>query len=178
MGLRHVNGIAEVVRTFGTLDLVAVCDRHHTAAAHVAKEAERLMGKAPKIYTDFNEMLDSTVAIDALDITTDTRMHHEFAVSALDAGIHVCVEKPMGLTLKACTVMAQAAIRSGKTLAIAENYRRDPMNRLAKELIETINHEIALLVIIDAVIGLHDTLQIKADAVRRIAFHREFGLAG
>ena len=137
MGLRHVNGIAEVVRTFGTLDLVAVCDRHHTAAAYVAKEAERLMGQAPKIYTDFNEMLDGTVAIDALDITTDTRMHHEFAVSALDAGIHVCVEKPMGLTLKACTLMAQAAIRSGKTLAIAENYRRDPMNRLAKELIKT-----------------------------------------
>ncbi len=137
MGLRHVHGIAEVANTFGTLELVAVCDRHQAAAAHVSKEAERLLGRAPSVYTEFREMLDDAASIDALDITTDTRMHHEFATSALDAGLHVCVEKPMGITIEACMLMADAAARSRRTLAIAENYRRDPMNRLAKELIET-----------------------------------------
>ncbi len=136
MGLRHVHGIAETANTFGSLELVAVCDRHHAAAAHVAREAKDLFGREPVVYTDFREMLDDGAGIDVLDITTDTRMHHEFAVGALDAGIHVCVEKPMGLTIKACTLMADAAARSGKTLAIAENYRRDPMNRLAKALMD------------------------------------------
>ena len=135
MGLRHVHGMAETANTFGSLDLVAVCDLHHAAAAHVAREAKDLFGREPVVYTDFRELLDSEAGLDGVDITTDTRMHHEFAVGALDAGINVCVEKPMGLTIKACRLMAEAAARSGKTLAIAENYRRDPMNRLAKSLI-------------------------------------------
>ena len=136
MGLRHAYGMAEAANAFGSLELVAVCDRHHAAAAHVASEAKELFGREPAIYTDFREMLDDADGIDALDIVTDTRMHHEFAVGALDAGIHVFVEKPMGLTIKACTLMEKASARSGNTLAVAENYRRDPMNRLAKALID------------------------------------------
>ncbi|MCY3801465.1 MAG: Gfo/Idh/MocA family oxidoreductase [Chloroflexi bacterium] len=136
MGLRHVHGMAETANTFGSLELVAVCDIHHAAAAHVAREARELFGREPVVYTDFREMLDDAAGIDTLDIVTDTRMHHEFAVGALDAGIHVFVEKPMGLTIKACMLMAEAADRSGNMLAIAENYRRDPMNRLARALMD------------------------------------------
>ncbi|SVA91444.1 uncharacterized protein METZ01_LOCUS144298, partial [marine metagenome] len=45
--------------------------------------------------------------------------------------------KPMGLTLKACRQMRDVSIATGKVLAVAENYRRDPMNRLTKALITT-----------------------------------------
>ena len=55
----------------------------------------------------------------------------------MEAGLHVITEKPMGLTLKACRQMRDVSIATGKVLAVAENYRRDPMNRLTKALITT-----------------------------------------
>ena len=69
MGLRHVHGIAETANTFGSLELVAVCDIHHAAAAHVAREVKDLFGQEPVVYTDFREMLDDGAGIDVLDIT-------------------------------------------------------------------------------------------------------------
>jgi predicted dehydrogenase len=45
-------------------------------------------------------------------------------------------EKPMGLTLRACQAMIRAARRAGKVLSVAENYRRDPINRLARALLD------------------------------------------
>ena len=74
---------------------------------------------------------------DAVDVVTDTRSHHDFAIKALEAGAHVAVEKPMGLTVRACHRMMEAAQRTGRVLSVSENYRRDPMNRLAKALLES-----------------------------------------
>lgn len=136
MGLRHTHGIAEQRAKFGGFDFVAVCDRHIEAARHVAGEAESLMGRRPAVYTDFREMVDREKGLDAVDIVTDTRMHHVFAIAALEAGLNVITEKPMGITLRACRRMAEAAAKSGKTLAVAENFRRDPMNRLARALLQ------------------------------------------
>jgi predicted dehydrogenase len=53
----------------------------------------------------------------------------------MEAGLHVITEKPMGLTLKACRLMRAASNATGKVMAVAENYRRDPMNRLTRALI-------------------------------------------
>ncbi len=45
------------------------------------------------------------------------------------------VEKPMGLTVRACNLIHHAAKKSDAILSVAENYRRDPINRLAKALL-------------------------------------------
>ncbi|MEX0762648.1 MAG: Gfo/Idh/MocA family oxidoreductase [Dehalococcoidia bacterium] len=136
MGLRHTYGIAELWEKFGTFRLAAVCDRHGPAAEHVAFEAERLMGHRPAVFTDLTEMLDRQKDLDALDIVTDTHTHHSFAIQAFEAGLHVMTEKPMGITLKACRQVMEAAEKANRTLAVAGNYRRDPMNRLARALID------------------------------------------
>jgi predicted dehydrogenase len=47
------------------------------------------------------------------------------------------VEKPMALTVRQAIHMNQVAHRQGRILAVAENYRRDPMNRLGKALIDS-----------------------------------------
>ena len=137
MGLRHTHGIAEQWDKFKTFQLAAVCDRHVEAARHVASEAEKLMGVRPAVYTDFREMLDREKGLDAVDVVTDTRMHHSFAIQALEAGLHVITEKPMGITLRACRQVMDAISRTGKTLAVAENFRRDPMNRLSRALVQS-----------------------------------------
>lgn len=136
MGLRHTHGIAEAKRVFGKVRLAAVCDQHIEAADHVASEAERLMGYRPSTYTDFTRMLNTEKNLDLIDVVTDTRMHHVFAIEALSAGVNVITEKPLGITVEACRQTINAARQSGKILAVAENYRRDPMNRLTKALID------------------------------------------
>lgn len=137
MGLRHTRGFIELAGKFDTFRLAAVCDLHEQAANHVATEIEKALGTRPKIYTDFNRMLDEEPDLDAVDITTDTRMHHTFTLAALDAGLHVMTEKPMAITMQACRTVRDAAVKTGLTLAVAENFRRDPMNRLSKALIDS-----------------------------------------
>ena len=136
MGLRHAHGYIELRKEFDSFTLVAVCDRFEEAASHVASVVEDATGHRPAVYTDLDEMFDREPGLDALDIVTDPSTHHVFALKAFDAGLNVMTEKPMGLTVRACQVMRSAAERAGKVLSIAENYRRDPMNRLAKALID------------------------------------------
>jgi predicted dehydrogenase len=46
------------------------------------------------------------------------------------------VEKPIALTAAAGAKLVEAAKRARRALAVAENYRRDPINRLARALID------------------------------------------
>jgi predicted dehydrogenase len=135
MGLRHLHGLIEHRSRFDSLDLIAVCDVNESAARHLADVAEQRLGRRPAIHTEFDEMLRAE-PLDLLDIVTDTRMHHTFAEAAFGAGLDVMTEKPMGITLKAARRMRDAAERANRVLSVAENYRRDPLCRLAKSLIE------------------------------------------
>ncbi len=134
MGMRHAHGYIELRKHFDSFTLTAVCDRHEGAANGVASAVEQATGQCPQVFTDYEDMLAS--GVDAVDIVTDTRMHHVFALQAFDAGVHILTEKPMALTMKACRLMRDAADAKGLVLSIGEQYRRDPMNRLAKALID------------------------------------------
>ena len=136
MGRRHAHGYIELRKHFDTVEMAAVCDVHHDVAATVAGEIGEATGATPDIYTDFDEMI-AKADIDGVAIVTSTPMHHRFAIKAMNAGLHVITEKPMGLTLKACRQMREASESTGKVVAVAENYRRDPMNRLTKALIDS-----------------------------------------
>jgi predicted dehydrogenase len=53
----------------------------------------------------------------------------------LEAGLHLLCEKPLALTIRGCDLIAQVAARCQRIVSVAENYRRDPINRLARALI-------------------------------------------
>jgi predicted dehydrogenase len=141
MGLRHALGYIEYRRVLGQrsggLRLAAVCGRQVNAANYVADRVGRETGDRPAVYGDFEAMLAGERSLEAVDIVTSTPAHHVLALRAMEAGLHVMTEKPMGLTLKACRLMRDRATREGKILAVAENFRRDPMNRLTRALIAT-----------------------------------------
>ena len=60
----------------------------------------------------------------------------EVDFAALEASKHVLVEKPLALTMSGCNRILTAQQRGRKALSVAENYRRDPMSRLTKALID------------------------------------------
>jgi predicted dehydrogenase len=73
--------------------------------------------------------------VDALDLTTAPALHPVIAAGAFAAGLHVMVEKPIALTVRGGREIV-AASRARLVLAVAENYRRDPINRLARALLD------------------------------------------
>lgn len=138
MGARHVRGYGELERAQpGSLRLAAVCDPREDAAALVAAEAEQLLGYRPATYPTAEDALANETAIEAADVVTDNRTHDAIAIPLLDAGLDLIVEKPLGLTVARGRAIVDAAARADRVLAVAENNRRDPMNRLVRHVIES-----------------------------------------
>jgi len=137
MGLRHIKGMAKL-RRVGRMrfELCGVCDLVPANAERAADLAESLLGMRPRVFVSFAGM-HAAVPLDAISITTMPDAHVALGVEALQAGVHVMVEKPIALTVKQGMRLVQAARRRGCVLAVAENYRRDPINRLAKALLDT-----------------------------------------
>ena len=136
MGHRHTIAYHTLEETgMSNVELMAVCDINRDNAERIAGEVERLFGRKPLIFTDLDRMLASP-DIAAVDVVTDGSSHHEIATAALAAGKHALVEKPLGITIRACRRIIDAAERSGAVLATAENYRRDPVNRMVRAVID------------------------------------------
>ncbi|MBJ7598905.1 Gfo/Idh/MocA family oxidoreductase, partial [Candidatus Nephthysia bennettiae] len=136
MGRRHLRGYAALERA-GLLParLVAVADADPLRAGQAARIFESEAGRPPLVFTG----LEAVVAddrVEAVDLVVPTRHHHELAKVALSAGRHVLVEKPLGITIRACREMAEVAALHGRTLAVAENYRRVPTHRALKAAID------------------------------------------
>ena len=70
------------------------------------------------------------------DCTTDTPGHHRVSAALLNLGLNTMCEKPLALTIRSCDLIISAAEQSGKILSVAENFRRDPINRLVRALLD------------------------------------------
>jgi predicted dehydrogenase len=137
MGRRHLAGYAELLRSdFCNVDLVAVCDLNEQNAEELADEARQLTGQRPRVFQSITTMTEAIDGLTAVDITTDIRAHHRVAIECLERGLHIQIEKPLGLTMRACNLIVRAARRTARVLSVAENFRRDPMNRLVRALID------------------------------------------
>lgn len=135
MGRRHVLGLGRL-RAIDHLpfELVAAIDPVPESAAALADIAAEQLGTRPATYPSLGEAL-AAMPLDALDITTAPHLHPAVAKDAFAGGLHVQVEKPIALTVHGGKEMLAAAQEAGRVLAVAENYRLDPMNRLAKVLL-------------------------------------------
>jgi predicted dehydrogenase len=136
MGRRHLRGMA---RLYGSsmcnMELVACCDLNADNANFYADEAKELLGTRPKVYSDVATMKREIPELQAADVTTDTGSHHDAAYACLQVGLHVMCEKPLAVTLRGCNRLVETARRSKLVLSTAENFRRDPINRLGKALL-------------------------------------------
>ena len=137
MGRRHLTGLAELARSdFMNLELVAVCDLNRKNAEDLADEAQGYLGTRPRVFSDAARMVREVEGLEAADCTTDTGSHHNAATSLLELGLHTQCEKPLALTIRGCDRIIEAAARNGKILSVAENFRRDPINRLVRALLD------------------------------------------
>ena len=136
MGHRHLYGLAELTRAgLSPFRLVGACDPDEGNANTLADQAADLLGQRPAVAGSL-QALAGVTDVAAIDLTTTPRYHHTVAIEAFERGWHVMSEKPLGLTARACQLMVRAATHHGRVLSTAENYRRDPINRLGKALLD------------------------------------------
>ena len=128
---RHVLSMQDLQkRGRGDFVVTAVCDANEQAAAERADMLEELLGVRPTIYRTHQELL-AEAKVDAVDLCLPHGLHHVVAVDCMEAGLHVLCEKPLGITVKACRLMAETAERTGKVLSTAAPHRRHPGQRAA-----------------------------------------------
>ncbi|MGB9597858.1 MAG: Gfo/Idh/MocA family protein [Candidatus Poribacteria bacterium] len=136
MGNRHLNGLIQLEKTgFNKFELVSACDLVLENAESLAKRAEEFFNypiKAVQRLEDIKEL-----GIQAIDATVVPWEHHTVAVEAMQRGWHVMLEKPMGLTIRACNLLKETMESTNTVLCIAENFHYDPINIIGRELINS-----------------------------------------
>jgi predicted dehydrogenase len=75
--------------------------------------------------------------VDLVDITTPNLLHAEMALAAIDAGKPVYCEKPLAPTSSEAKPMVDAAEAAGVKTMVGFNYLKNPVTRLAKEIIDS-----------------------------------------
>ncbi len=108
-------------------ELVALCDIR-------PERMEQYENK--KHYTDFDEMLENE-EIDILDICLPTYLHADYAVKAMERGIHVICEKPISLKEEDIDRVYETAKRNNVKFMVAQVLRFWPEYELLKEIYDT-----------------------------------------
>jgi predicted dehydrogenase len=88
------------------------------------------------IYQNLDECL-SSVTPDACVISVHTDLHYDLAVSALNAGLNVFIEKPFSLSLIECREMTELASQKGLILMVGHVVRFMPAYLSLKNWIES-----------------------------------------
>jgi predicted dehydrogenase/nucleoside-diphosphate-sugar epimerase len=106
----------QALRAVTGATLAAVCDVN---LARAREFAERY--RIPSAYGSVGELL-SHRPLDAVHVLTPPETHVEVATSLVDAGIHVLLEKPMGVRAEECERLVAAAGRAGVKVAVSHNF--------------------------------------------------------
>jgi len=97
---------------------------------------ERFDVETARCYTDHRAMLEAE-ELDAVSVCTYNSTHAECAISALEHGLHVLLEKPMCVTIEEAAAIRRAEKASGKVLSIGFQPRFDPNMQKIKEIVES-----------------------------------------
>lgn len=112
-------------------ELVGVCDVVEDNARKVAQTC-----KADEIFTDIDEAIANTQA-DAIYVATPVYLHVPTAIKALEAGKHVLIEKPLGLTAADAQKLIEVSDAYEKLKTACAYYRRFyPAFKQAAEMIK------------------------------------------
>ena len=135
MGRVHTQAYLRVPHHFPQLEvrpeLVAVADE----VPGRAEEAAARYGFASAV-ADWREVA-ADPRVRAVSIAAPNFLHREIGVAMAEAGKHIWIEKPVGLTAADARAVAEAAARAGVQGTVGFNYRNAPAVAAARELIRS-----------------------------------------
>ena len=131
VGLGRGTKMATSIARSTKVRLAAVVDPNQQRLA----EAAQLCCLQPsQLFTDLSQAIAS-VRADMLLVATPTHLHHRHTLQGLEAGLHVLCEKPLVTTRADAISLCDAAVKTGRRLAVVQNVRYVSPYRACQRLI-------------------------------------------
>ena len=134
MGRSHAIAIRTAAAVFGlarplVLELLADVDAAAASRAGLALGIARTTGDWRALVAD--------PEVDLVDITTPNTLHEPMAMAAIAASKPVYCEKPLAPDAATAFRLADAAEAAGVPTFVGFNYLKNPLTRIARELVES-----------------------------------------
>ena len=124
VGKRH----AEFIMRHPETELVAVCDIKDRESLGIEHDAP--------FFSSLEELLAADIEMDVVHICTPNGLHAPQALTALQAGKHVVIEKPMALTRSDCEAIIHTALSKSRQVFCVMQNRYSPPSAWLKEMVE------------------------------------------
>ncbi|MBN2186599.1 MAG: Gfo/Idh/MocA family oxidoreductase [Dehalococcoidia bacterium] len=118
-------------RNLKGIRIVAACDRREQAALETA----RRFG-IPRTYGDISQMLERE-KLNFVDICSPPQTHFQVCMEAMEAGLHVLVEKPMAFSVSEADKMVSVSRKNEVKLCVIHNLLFTPVVQKAKHLVDS-----------------------------------------
>ena len=130
IGVVGRNRSKTIARDTKNAELTAVCDPASAALDWAKNEFDPSI----RLHTSYEDMLKE---VDAVVIATPHDSHPNLARQAFEAGKHVLIEKPAGITPGPVREMNAAAEKAGTAFAIHFQHRYKGVNQLVHDLVHS-----------------------------------------
>ena len=140
VGIIGCGGIANShIRSYLSMpdvEIVAGCDLIPGRAAEFM--AKHGVENAKTDYASHKEMIaDKSLNLDCVSVCTYNRQHAPCTIDAMNAGLHVLLEKPFTVTLEEALDVMRAEKKSGKVLSIGFQPRFDENMQMIKKIVQS-----------------------------------------
>ena len=126
IGKRH----AEMIMRDNDADLTALCDIR-------PKEELGIEDYDVPFFHSLEELLQSDLAIDVINICVPNGLHAQLAIRAMETGHHAVIEKPMALTRQDAEKVVYASLHYQKMAFFVMQNRYSPPSVWIKEMVES-----------------------------------------
>ncbi len=125
IGRRH----ATIASEYPGAVVVGIVDINPEAKKH------DLFPKGAQFYNSVDEFLEAKVKADIVNIATPNGYHCPYAIKFLEAGYHVVIEKPMGLTKAECEQVIFKSLQVSRQVFVVKQNRYSPPSKWMKEVV-------------------------------------------
>ncbi|HLZ07998.1 MAG TPA: Gfo/Idh/MocA family oxidoreductase, partial [Chloroflexota bacterium] len=120
-------------------ELYAICDLAPDLLARMAA-----IHQPTAVFDNLDAMLADPL-VEAVIVATADQFHVPLARQVIEAGKHVLVEKPMGVSVEECEALGESVRSSGLVLQVGHNLRFDPGIAFARRfVIEELGQKLSL----------------------------------
>jgi predicted dehydrogenase len=125
IGKRHTT----IANEYPNAKVVAVVDINPEAPKH------ELFPKEAVFFNNIDDFIAAKIEADIVNIATPNGFHCPYALRVLEAGYHVVIEKPMGLTKAECEAVIFKSLQMSKQVFVVKQNRYSPPSKWMKEIV-------------------------------------------
>ena len=127
IGKRH----ATIAHEYAGSEVVAIVDIDPRTPEN------KLFPIGAKYFQTIEEFIEAGIEADVVNIATPNGYHCSYAISMLNEGYHVVIEKPMGLTKIECEQVIFKSLNVSKQVFVVKQNRYSPPSKWMKEVVHS-----------------------------------------